>query len=983
MKKYFAFLLAVLLCSEAFANSPKLKIDLNYSSVGRDYTATGYTAWEVGENPTITTEGITFLVENASGVGSLRSNWYKDGVTGGALLLGDGLKVDGADTAGAKIKMTISGLTAGTHTLLVYLNNVDNLEAQGGPCPMDISVDGNLVVDNIQPTMRALLPYDSQKIYLPIEVTAGKKVEILFEADVDAGGGLANNNICVNAVELNTPNVEEQAKTPSPADESNHVEVAGTELNLSWVAAPTAISHDVYFGTDSAAVANGEGLQVEKQTTTTYKVSNLNTHDTYYWRVDERDESGLVTEGNVWSFRLAQLAFPGAEGYGRFARGGRGGRVVHVTSLEDDVDNPTEGTFRYAVEVEKGPRTIVFDVSGLIQLTGRLSLSDDYITIAGQTAPGKGITIRNAPFGLSGADDVIVQNLRVRRGGIYENANINWGGDGMGMSGCNNSIVDHCSISWTIDEAFSSRNGNNISLQRILISEALCVAGHPNYPEGTDHGYAATIGGDIGSFHHNLLAHNSGRNWSLGGGLNGSGYYAGRLDIRNNVVYNWKNRATDGGSMELNFVNNYYKVGPSTTLFYTLSMEHEGTGKGTQRAYYDGNLLVDNSGASKAESDSSSEGVPGRRYTIRNGATVDWETWVDEPFFKSYVETESAKAAYKDVLSDVGCVMPKIDDHDVRIIDETRSGTYTYKGSVSGKFGLIDNEKDAGGWEDYPEIHRAENWDTDGDGMPNWWETYNSLNVDDATDAQTIFTDGYSNLEYYLQWMSELHYLAEVGEAVEVKLSDVFAGYVDYSPSYSIVSKKGGEASITSGVLKLTATGESNAQYVIKVTDSDGDTKERIINVFFSKTFGTYTVNYHLGVSGALNHNPAELDYGTMLTLLNPNASGYRFMGWYADENYTQPVRVLDGTSDSYDLWARWKKIGNFLVYPTVASQSLKISSELAAERIQIINMSGSVVKQIQTNAQETEVNISDLLSGMYVLRSLESGEQTKFVVKK
>ena len=131
----------------------------------------------------------------------------------------------------------------------------------------------------------------------------------------------------------------------------------------------------------------------------------------------------------------------------------------------------------------------------------------------------------------------------------------------------------------------------NITLQRTLISEALNIAGHPNYPEGTKHGYAGSIGGDVGSFHHNLLAHCEGRNWSLAGGLDGDAFYAGRLDIRNNVVYNWGHRATDGGSKEVNFVGNYYKPGAATDQFYALIIDHEGTGLGTQRGYFSGNVM--------------------------------------------------------------------------------------------------------------------------------------------------------------------------------------------------------------------------------------------------------------------------------------------------------------------------------------------------------------------------------------------------------
>ncbi|MFV0291050.1 MAG: T9SS type A sorting domain-containing protein [Mangrovibacterium sp.] len=978
MKRILFLFWSIFIFALSYGNDPKLKLDLNYSALNRDYTASGYTRWEVGSDSTIIVDGIKFKAENASKIGYLRSNWYKDGINAGNLLVCDGLKVDGADALGAKIRIVISGLTTGEHTLLLYLNNVDNLSAQGGPCPMDISVDGNLVVNDILPTMRALLSYDSQRAFLKIKATEGKDVIVLLEADVAAGGNMSNNNIYINAIELNTQNADDQAKTPSPVDQNHHVEAENNSINLSWIAGQDAVSHDVYFGIDSTAVANGEGLIANQISETKYNLSALNTHDIYYWRVDERKADGTKTDGNVWQFRLVQLAYPGAEGYGRFARGGRGGKVVRVTNLEDDVLSPSEGSLRYAIEVEEGPRTIVFDVSGLIQLKGRLSLSDDCITIAGQTAPGKGITVRDAPFGLSGADDAIVQHIRVRRG---NQSDINWGGDGMGMSGCNNSIIDHASISWTIDEAFSSRNGNNVSLQRTLISEALSIANHPNYPEGTDHGYAATIGGNIGSFHHNLLANNSGRNWSLGGGLDGSGYYAGRLDIRNNVVYNWKSRATDGGAKEVNFVNNYYKVGAATTMFYSLSMDHEGTGNGTQQAFFDGNLLVDHSGASKAKIDSSSEGVEGRRYTIKNNAILNWETWVDAPFFESFVETQSAKAAYKDVLSDVGCYLPELDDHDKRIIEETLNGTYTYSGSVSGKPGLIDNEADAGGWEDYPEIHRASDWDSDADGMPNWWEEYHG-----EADGETINPDGYSNLEYYLQWMAELHYFASSRETLEIDLKSLFKGYTPYTPVYSVVSKENGEASIDGDVLKLkvavVSADSQLARYIIKVTDSEGDSKERVINVFFTLGNSLVTIDYHLGINGAVNYNPTELTYATSLTLIPAQASGYRFMGWFADENYTQSVKSIDGTAESYELWARWKKIGDFVVYPSVTSQSLTLSSHEQSEQIQIVNAAGMVLKQFQTSAKETQIDVSDLPSGLYVLRSIKTNEQTRFVVK-
>src|SRR5262249_33618900 len=281
---------------------------------------------------------------------------------------------------------------------------------------------------------------------------------------------------------------------------------------------------------------------------------------TYYWRVDEITSKNVATPGTIWYFRPRHLAFPTAEGYGRFARGGRGGVVVHVTNLNDS----GAGSLRDAIETERGPRLVVFDVSGIIPLASRLSIAQNYITVAGQTSPGKGICVRAAPFGATGAHDLIIQNVRVRLGAGQTY-------DGMGLQGSDHCIVDHCSISWTIDESFSSRNGKNITLQRTLISEALNIAGHQNYPAGTKHGHAASISGDVGSFHHNLLAHNEGRNWSLAGGLDGNGNFAGRLDIFDNVVYNWGGRTTDGGAHQVNFVGNTYKPGPASTIFVALT----------------------------------------------------------------------------------------------------------------------------------------------------------------------------------------------------------------------------------------------------------------------------------------------------------------------------------------------------------------------------------------------------------------------------
>ncbi|MCA9065059.1 MAG: hypothetical protein KDA96_18450 [Planctomycetaceae bacterium] len=424
------------------------------------------------------------------------------------------------------------------------------------------------------------------------------------------------------------------------------------------------------------------------------------------------------------------LAFPGAEGYGRFAVGGRGGRVLHVTSLADE----GPGTLRAAVESE-GPRTIVFDISGLITLKSRLVVRNPFLTISGQTAPGKGICIRGYNFGLYGTHDVIVRYIRVRPGNISGETL-----DGMGMAYSTDCIIDHCSISWTIDEAFSSRGAGNITLQRTLISEALNAAGHRKYPDGTEHGYAASIGGDVGSFHHNLLANCAGRNWSLAGGLDRNKRHTGRIDIRNNLVFNWKDRATDGGAAEVQFVNNYYKPGPATRKLFMIRPELEWVHLyGPQRYFIQGNVLE---GHVTADS--------------RLGGFVPWPetdtaTYVQEtPFFAPAVTTSTAGEAVHDILADVGCNVPQPDDHDRRILSEVSSGECRFRGSRTGLPGLPDSQDDVGGWEEYPVIRRPTNWDTDGDGMPDDWERAQQLNPHNPQDGAATDSSGITALERFL-----------------------------------------------------------------------------------------------------------------------------------------------------------------------------------------------------------------------------------------
>lgn len=808
-----------------FAQNPVVKIDFDQSGRSTaEVSEPDYTPWVIASGITASTtiNGVTFTINKAGDKGdALGTNWYKTGIQIPyyAKLVCDGvtIKNNGAiETAGGQIELRISGLATGTHTLLAFLNAVDSPVYTFSP--IDISVNGSLVMDNVIPTVRALKTADAKSVYLTFQATTGTDVVILFAAE--RSGTETYKNVMLNGFELNTANIFNQATNPSPKHNNEHVELNSGNTVLSWTPAINAASHNIYFGTNLAALeaattASPEYKGNQTATNASYPVTGLYTGSIYYWRIDEVLANSEVVKGNIWRLRPAQLAFPDAEGYGRFARGGRGGKVVAVTNLNDD----GPGSLREAVTNDIGPRTIVFNTSGIIQLNSRLVLSQPYVTVAGQTAPGKGICIRTAPFGITG-NDAIVQNVRVRLG-----AGITY--DGMGLTGADNSIMDHCSISWTIDESFSSRSGRNITLQRTLISEALNAAGHDKYPAGTEHGYAATIGGDIGSFHHNLLAHCYGRNWSLGGGLDGSGAYSGRMDITNNVVYNWGSRTTDGGTKEVNFVNNYYKPGAGSKIFFAFTADNENVGTGTQRCYFNGNVMPGYFNESNQ--------TAGRRVVFSNGATYSYENFVDTPFFPSYVNTQSAGNAYKIVLSDVGCTQPEFDEHDQRMITETLGGTYSVTGSVTGKKGFPDNEADAGGYENYPIINRNGSWDTDKDGLPNWWETIKGTNINsgigDFSDSNADANlDGYTNLDDYLQWMSLPHYESPTGNKVSVNIQKLSRGFTS-GVSYAVSNAINGTTALVADVVEFTPTANGLGSFEFTVTDNTGGTMTRKVNI--------------------------------------------------------------------------------------------------------------------------------------------------------
>jgi len=413
------------------------------------------------------------------------------------------------------------------------------------------------------------------------------------------------------------------------------------------------------------------------------------------------------------------LAFPGAEGFGACTPGGRGGKVYLVTTLEDyleDKEPPVEGSLRAAVNAE-GPRIVVFRVSGTIALKGPLFIRNPYITIAGQTAPGDGVCLRDYRVELC-THGIIIRHMRFRLGDPAKLEQMT-----VSVFGANNFILDHCSITWAIDENLSSfGNCNNITVQWCTISEGLSRTFHPK----GEHSKGSILSGDGGlTFHHNVYAHNASRNPRVDNIL---------LDFRNNVVYDWGYRClyTRNGPSFLNYVNNYLRPGPSTRKTVA-TRRILNPGDDMARMYLAGNVLVAAQEPTKDNRLLVEPGDPNKAEEFRNTVLVA------QPFPAPPVRTDTAEAAMERILAECGATLPKRDSADTRLMEEIRTGT--------GK--IIDSQDDVGGW---PELSSAPApADGDSDGMPDDWEIQHKLNPKDPADANTDADgDGYTNIEEYL-----------------------------------------------------------------------------------------------------------------------------------------------------------------------------------------------------------------------------------------
>jgi pectate lyase len=437
-------------------------------------------------------------------------------------------------------------------------------------------------------------------------------------------------------------------------------------------------------------------------------------------------------------------AFPGAWGGGMFATGGRGGRVIEVTNLNDG----GPGSFRAATEAQ-GSRIVIFRVAGIIALESNIDIDHPDITIAGQSAPGDGICLANHSLNIN-TENVILRHLRVRRGRPEGGQ----GSDNIGGNPTGRVIVDHCSTSWGMDENLSlyrymkplpdgrrlKMPVKNLTVQYCISSEAL---------NARNHAFGGTWGGEDATFHHNLFACNTGRNPSIGMG--------GEFDYRNNVIFNWHHRTMDGGDETslANVINNYYKPGPATNdnMLNTIARIEERDMYSPGRRFESGNWYPN------------MPKRPGKWYVAGNvvegfpEVTADnWkgmrsadredyppEARVKTPFEGWPVNQQTAVDAFNTVLAKAGATLPKRDAVDVRITDMVRTG------EVTTADGIVNDPQEVGGYPSYSFSPQDVPADSDHDGMPDTWETKHQLNPGNASDGPIDSDgDGYTNVEEYL-----------------------------------------------------------------------------------------------------------------------------------------------------------------------------------------------------------------------------------------
>ncbi len=564
-------------------------------------------------------------------------------------------------------------------------------------------------------------------------------------------------------------------------------------------------------------------------------------------------------------------AFPGAEGFGRYVTGGRGGKAYHVTNLNDS----GEGSLRWALS-QNGAKTIVFDVSGTIHLKSSLEISKGNVTIAGQTAPGDGICVADYPVQIK-TNNVIVRYMRFRLGNknVTENGADGW--DGFGGFDHSDIIIDHCSVSWSIDECLSIYGNNNTTVQWCLVAQSLQDAGHSK----GSHGYGGNWGGSGASFHHNLMAHHESRVPRLGPRY--TTQLDERMDMRNNVFYNYCGNGCYGGeAMNVNIVNNYYKPGPGTAQIGTTKQQRiAGLGIRTNSyisSYPDYAPTLHIWGKYFVEGNVNSKFVAvtndNWKYGIYNQISADNNDGLYDDAVKDSIRlsapidyilttTHTAEQAYEKVLAYAGASLHR-DSFDELMVSDTREGAATYTGSGNHK-GIVDSQEDnrpddAGDdWSAWPTLNSADApADTDGDGIPDEWESANGLNPNDASDGTATGADGYTNLENYLNSLvadiTTAQYeggvqagsTIEQGEAGEVSCYEISPqtsnGDWTFSNGFSITVGNGYAEGSACGIKGIKYS--RNANYKINIPDGISITRVELTGYSNSDTSTAYILQF-------------------------------------------------------------------------------------------------------------------------------------------
>jgi hypothetical protein len=608
----------------------------------------------------------------------------------------------------------------------------------------------------------------------------------------------------------------------------------------------------------------------------------------------------------VPSYSQGVPAFPGAEGCGMYTTGGRGGRIYFVTNLNDT----GVGSLRWAIK-QSGPRVIVFKVSGIIALQSALSITTGDVTIAGQTAPGDGICIKNYALTVA-ADNVIIRYIRCRLGDEKRIES-----DAFSGRDHQNILIDHCSISWSVDECSSFYDNVNTTVQWSIVSESLQNSVHS---KGA-HSAGGIWGGQKASFHHNFLSDHYTRNPRFSGSRNTNAATAEKVDFRNNVIYNWIDNSGYGGEGgSFNIINNYYKYGPGTEtavksrIFQpwgddgTLSQTKSVYGK----YYVNGNYVYGNSTVSADNWAGMEPDYTNLPFTVKDSLVSNTE------FSLTPVSTHTAELAFERVLEYVGASLSR-DTIDRRLVREARNGNCTYTGSVSNVPGLIDSQANVGGWPVYATFGTVPT-DTDGDGIPDDWELKNNLDPDNVSDGLALAEGkgGYTNLDIYLASLVDSITEAQVAGAVTVPV------ILFTQPSNGTISVRSGETSVSCGAV----------------------------------TYGTELT---------ITATPDD-DY--ILASLQVNGTDFMNGGIYianSDVTIVATMRLassLNGVSIGSD----------FVIGSSLVSDVLNLTYTTPGDiQIQVYNAMGTLVKSCRSNDSSIKMCVSDLAPGVYILQSTQN----------